>query len=136
MSREKAIESPERLYELFTMYKRWAKSTPYKWHDYVGKDATEVWKERERPLTWIGFEGWMAKEGYLTQLGHYEHNTNDSYTEFLPIIRVIKQECRQDTIEGALSGVYNQNIAARLEGLADKKEVDKKITKLDFRDAE
>jgi hypothetical protein len=34
-----------------------------------------------------------------------------------------------------MAGVYNQNIAARLEGLADKKEIEKKTTKVKFTDA-
>lgn len=136
MSRNKAIESPQKLYDLFTEYKQWVVKNPYKWHDFVGKDATEVWKERQRPLTWIGFEAYLAKLGLLTQLTHYEQNTHESYSEYLPIIRVIKRECSQDLIEGAAAGVYQHNLVARLEGLTDKKEVDKKVTKLNFKDAE
>jgi hypothetical protein len=110
----KAIETPEKLLELFN---------PYKWHDYVGKDAEEVWKKRERPITWIGFEGWLTEQGILTGLQHYEQNTNDAYTDYLPVIRVIKRQCSADVITGALAGVYNQNIAARLEGLKEQSDV-------------
>ena len=126
MSRDKAIETPNELLELFEDFKVWTKANPYKWHDYVGKDAEEVWKERQRPLTWIGFEGWLCQEGILTGLQHYEQNTNGAYEAYLPIVRVIKRQCSSDTISGALAGVYNQNIAARLEGLTDKKELDHK----------
>jgi hypothetical protein len=136
MSRGKAIESPEKLWELFDKYKIWAKDNPYLWHDFVGKDAEEVWKKRERPITWMGFEAWLYREGVVYHLGHYEQNNQESYGDYLPVIRAIKLECSVDVIDGALAGVYNQNIAARLEGLADKKEVDKKITTLDFKDAE
>ena len=135
MARDKAIESPEALKELFNDYKKWSAENPYKWHDFVGKDAEEVWKERQRPLTWIGFEGWLAMEEVVVHLGHYEQNTGGSYTDYLPIVRAIKRECSMDTISGALAGVYNQNIAARLEGLTDKKEVEKKTTKVKFTDA-
>lgn len=136
MGRDKIIESPEELYSLFQQYKDWTKHNPYLWHDYVGKDAEEVWKRRERPITWIGFEGWLCETGVITQLTHYEQNTNESYTKFLPIIRAIKKECSRDIIEGAMAGVYNQNLAARLEGLADKKDVEKTIKRIDFKDAE
>jgi len=34
-----------------------------------------------------------------------------------------------------MAGVYQQNIAARLTGLADKKEVEKKVRKVKFEDA-
>lgn len=133
---EKAIQTPQELYKLFTEYKEWVKANPYKFHDFVGKDAEEVWKQRQRALTWIGFEGWLAENEVLTHLGHYEQNTNGAYTNFLPTIARIKRECSADVVSGALAGVYQQNIAARIEGLADKKEVDKKVTKLNFKDAE
>jgi hypothetical protein len=122
MPRDKAIKTPEELEQLFERYKEWVKKNPYQVHDFVGKDAVEVWKQRERPLTWTGFEGWLAKEGIVTQLTHYEQNDRGAYEEYLPVIRAIKAQCRADVIDGALSGVYNQNIAARLEGLVDKKE--------------
>lgn len=134
MAREKAISSPQELMALFRDYQAWCKDNPYKQHAFVGKDADEVEIKKERPYTWIGFEGWLANEGVLQHLGHYEQNSNDSYTDFLPIIRVIKRICSADVIDGALAGVYNQNIAARLEGLSDKKEVDKKVTKVNFTD--
>ena len=62
----------------------------------------------------------MYREGIITQLTHYEQNTSGTYSDYLPIIRAIKKQCSADIIEGALSGVYNQNIAARLEGLTEK----------------
>lgn len=136
MGKSKSISSPEELSQLFEDYKQWVKSNPYKWHDFVGKDAQEVWKERQRPLTWIGFESYLAKNGVVQHLGHYEQNTDNSYTNYLPIIRVIKLECSSDIIGGSLAGVYNQNIAARIEGLSDKKEVEKRVTKINFKDAE
>lgn len=126
MGKPKAIESPEQLQQYFEDYKKWAKENPFKWHDFVGKDADEVWKERERPLTWFGFEAHLCKQGILTQLTHYEQNTGDAYTEYLPIIRAIKAEINQDIVEGASAGVFQQNIAARLTGLVDKKELDHK----------
>lgn len=134
MPRDKAIQTPEELYTLFEQYKTWAKDNPYEWHDFVGKDAEEVWKKRERPITWKSFEAWLYREGVVTHLGHYEQNTNDSYKEYLPTIRAIKAQISSDIVDGALAGVYNQNIAARIEGLSDKKEVDKKVTKVNFTD--
>lgn len=121
--RPKLIETPEKLYELFKQYRQWAKSNPYLFHDYVGKDAAEVWKKRERPLTWIGFEGYLAENGIVYHLGNYEHNDRGAYSDYLPIIRMIKKQCSNDTVSGALAGVYNQNIAARLEGLSDRSDV-------------
>lgn len=136
VGRPKALDSPEQLQELFEEYREWAKQNPYKQHAFVGKDADEVHIEKERALTWVGFEGFLANKGILVHLGHYEQNKDGAYDEFLPIIRVIKKICSADTIEGALAGVFEKNIAARLEGLADKKEVDKTVKRLDFKDAQ
>lgn len=135
MGNHKSIASAEELERLFFEYKDWVKQNPFKWHDFVGKDAEEVWKERERAITWSGFEAYLANKRILVHLGHYEQNKEGSYDEFLPIIRAIKRICTGDIIDGALSGIYNHNIAARLEGLADKKEVDKTVRKVKFTDA-
>lgn len=126
MSKQKAISTPEELAQLFEEYREWVDKTPYLVHDFVGKDADEVEKRRARPLTWSGFEAWLYRQGILQHLGHYEQNTGGSYESYLPIIRALKMQCRSDVIDGALSGIYNQNIAARLEGLTDKKELDHK----------
>jgi hypothetical protein len=125
--RPKAIETPERLQELFEEYKQWVKDNPYMVHDYVGKDAIEVERRKQRPLSWVGFEGFLARAGILEHLGNYEQNTGGGYVEFLPIIRVLKKQCSSDIIEGAMAGVYNANLAARLEGLADKKELEAQV---------
>lgn len=126
MGRPKSIESPEKLADLFNQYRQWADENPYLVHDFVGKDALEVERKKKRPITWIGFEAWLYRNGILQHLGHYEQNTNNAYEEFLPIIRALKGQCSSDIIDGALSGIYNQNIAARLEGLTEKKELDHK----------
>jgi hypothetical protein len=123
MPRDKAIETPDQLLEYFLQYKKWVEETPYLIHDFVGKDAVEVHKKKTRPLTWTGFEGFLAKNGIVTQLTHYEQNNREAYTEYLPIITRIKVECRGELIDGALSGLYNANLAARIEGLKDASEV-------------
>lgn len=123
----KYIESPEKLWEYFEEYKLWAEKHPYLWHDFVGKDATEVWKKRKRPITMVGFEAYLNKQGILADLKDYHSNKDERYTEYAPIIRAIKNEIHQDIIEGATAGVYQQNIAARLTGLADKKEIEHTI---------
>jgi hypothetical protein len=135
MSNQKAIESPEKLWELFQEFRVYVETNPFKEHDFVGKDATEVNRKKQRPVSWIGFEGWLAKQRILVHLGHYEQNTDEAYTDYLPIIHAIKKICSADIVEGAMAGIYNHNLAARLEGLADKKEVDKTVKTINFTDA-
>lgn len=120
MGRTKLIESPEKLESLFNEYVKWAEENPYLVQDFVGKDAQEVKRKKQRPITWLGFENWLHLNGVLSQLTHYEQNTGGSYTDYLPIIRVCKMRCSQDIRDGALVGIYQQNIAARLEGLKEQ----------------
>ena len=87
----KVFESPKHLLDLFKEYKEWTKVNPFLWHDYTGKDAEEVWKQRQRPITWVGFEGWLCERDIAYHLGNYEQNRNGAYEEFLPIIRAIKR---------------------------------------------
>lgn len=122
IGRPKNIKSPEQLWQLFLEYKKWAKATPYQKQDFVGKDAYEVIRKLERPLTWIRFEVYCFERGIVYDLGDYEKNKDGGYTAYSPIIRVIKAIIEADQFEGASVGIYQHNIIARKLGLADKQE--------------
>lgn len=123
----KAIKTPEEMEKLFLEYKAWSEANPYKEHDFVGKDGISVRREKPRAISWIGFEGFLADNGILCHLGHYEQNTEGRYEMFVPIIRAIKARCKADVISGALAGVYHGNLAARIEGITDKKELEAQV---------
>jgi hypothetical protein len=130
----KYIETPDKLWDLFVEFMEWVENNPYKVQDYVGKDGDMVYREKQRPLTWSGFEKYLYLNGVISDLRSYEQNENESYTDYLPIVTRIKAICHGEMIEGASSGVYNANIAARVVGLVDKREVEQKeprIFKLD-----
>ena len=55
LGKKKYIETPEKLWELFLLYAKEVKSKPTLVHDFVGKDASEVRREKENPLTIEGF---------------------------------------------------------------------------------
>jgi hypothetical protein len=59
-------------------------------------------------------------------LSDYEENKNNSYTQYLPIIRVIKKIIETNQFDGATVGIFNQNIIARKLGLVEK--TDNKIS--------
>lgn len=117
------IASPARLKEYFNEYKEWVKITPYLVHDFVGKDAEEVRRERQRPLTWIGFEGWLAMKEIITDLKRYEENTDGRFDDYVPIIRACKVQTTMDIVDGALGQIYNANLAARIIGLKDSQDI-------------
>jgi hypothetical protein len=118
----KKITSPEYLFELFEEYKEDTKSRPFEVMDWVGKDASEVTRKKERPLTMEGFENYCFRKGVVRELSHYFSNYQGRYRKFVAICRTIKNEIRQDQIEGGMAGMYNPSITQRLNSLVDKQQ--------------
>lgn len=124
MAKKKYIESPEILWQHFADYRRQIKQYPIVVKDWVGKDAEEVFKPKERPLTIEGFENWCADQEIINDLGDYFSNKDNKYIEYSTICSRIKRSIRQDQIEGGMVGIYNPSITQRLNGLVDKKETE------------
>lgn len=120
MARPNKIESPEHLIELFEEYKEHTKSNPFRVVDYVGKNAELVYREKERPLTMEGFNVYVYKKGIKGGLVHYFANTNGRYKRFLSVCSYVREEIRQDQIEGGMAGMYNPSITQRLNNLVEK----------------
>lgn len=118
--RPRAIESPEKLKEYFEAYKKKTKSNPFIIKDWVGKDGFEVSREKEKPLTMVGFEVYCYDEGIINDLSDYFGNKDKRYSEFTDICRAIKQAIKQDQIEGGMAMIYNPSITQRLNGLTEK----------------
>ena len=134
MGKPKYIETPEKLLEHFMNYVKWAKDNPRKKEDYVGKDAIRVYRELERPLTWVGFECWLFDNGIIAELKDYEQNKDERYTNHAPIISRIKQAIETDQFEGATVGQYNHNIIARKLGLIEKSETTNKVITVEIQE--
>ena len=132
MGKRKYIETPEILWEHFQNYKKETKSKPFLIKDWVGKDAFNVQREKERPLTIEGFECWLFDNEIIGDLSHYFANTDNKYTDYLTICRAIKKAVRQDQIEGGMAGMYNPSITQRLNGLVEKTQTEVSVTKFDF----
>lgn len=127
MGKPKYIETPERMWELFSEYKLHCKSNHVEVEDYVGKDAFQVQRKRERPLTLEGFENYVADLGVIQDLGHYFANTDNAYDNYRTICSRIRRVIRQDQIEGGMAGIYNPSITQRLNNLVDKQESTVKV---------
>ena len=121
MGRTKLIETPEKMWELFCDYRKETKQDVILVHDYVGKDADEVYRRKEKPLTLEGFEIYILEKNsyYIEQ---YFKNTNKIYEEFVPICTHIRKEIRKDQIEGGMVGQYNSSITQRLNNLVERTE--------------
>jgi hypothetical protein len=122
MPKHKYIETPEKMWEYFLAYKEHVKKNPIIVKDWVGKDAQDVYREKERPLTIDGFECWCADNDIISDLSQYFANTEQRYTEYQTICSRIKKAVRTDQIEGGMAGIYNPSITQRLNGLVEKSE--------------
>lgn len=126
LGKPKYIETPEKMWEYFISYRDNIKSHPLHKNDFAGKDADEVIKKLERPLTMEGFENWLFNNDIITDVSDYFENTDKRYSDYLPICRAIRRTIRQDQIEGGMAGIYNPSITQRLNGLVDKTQADDK----------
>ena len=120
MGRPNKIHSPEHLWELFQAYKKNTKENPFIVKDYVGKDAEMVYREKERPLTIEGLNNYVFDMGIIHGLDNYFANSRGRYKRFSSICRAIKEQIRQDQIEGGMAGMYNPSITQRLNNLVEK----------------
>lgn len=120
------FKSPEELYNAFLKYKEYVKEEANEWIkvSYVGKDATRVEEPQKVPLTIEGFERYCYDNyGCVNQ---YMDNKQGYYDDFVIICTRIKREIRENQIKGGLLGFFNPSITQRLNGLADKQEVEQK----------
>jgi hypothetical protein len=126
--RPKDIPTAEDMWQLFTVYRQWAKDNPVLVQDFVGKDADEVERKKERPLTLEGFEDWVADNGGPWSLDHYFGNYEGRYEEFISVCARIRRSIRSDQITGGMAGIYNPSITQRLNNLVERTENNNKIT--------
>ena len=119
MGKPKYIETPEKMWEYFLDYKKSIKDNPILVKDWVGKDADEVHKPKERPLTMVGFQNYLDDQNIITDVTDYFENKQGRYEEFVRICSRIKRNIQQDQIEGGMVNIYNPSITQRLNGLTD-----------------
>jgi len=118
--KQKYIETPERMWELFCKYRTSIKENPIEVEDWVGGIAKEVTRKLKRCLTLEGFENYVADEGIINDLGDYFSNKDGNYESYSTICSRIRKTIRQDQIEGGMAGIYNPSITQRLNGLTEK----------------
>lgn len=140
MGKRKYIETPQKMWELFCSYRKEIKENPIyiveqkRGNTILPKDLSNVSKETieqslnsivklptQKPLTLVGFYNYAYETE--SDVHHYFENTEGRYEEYRGICSRIKNEIRQDQIEGGMCGIYNPSITQRLNGLTEKKEV-------------
>lgn len=123
---------PQDLWERACEYFQWCDENPWVKKDFVrGGDSAGsiVDLETSRPYTLTGF----CDHARISEKTFGNYHKNEGYVQ---VTTRIKQIMFTQKFEGAAVGAFNANLIARDLGLADRKEIDKKITKLKFKDAE
>lgn len=121
--RPKNIKTPNQLWDLFVSYRTLTKKTPRTRYQMNQRTGRMIKEKLEKPLTKEGFYNYVADQGIMSTLRDYFSNKDDGYTDFLPICARIREEIRQDQIEGGMVGQFNPSLTARINGLADKTEL-------------
>jgi hypothetical protein len=128
MTRPKKIETPEVLWKLFEEYCEHERNSPMYKVEYVGKDGQKVLTPLQVPITFEGFECYLADKGIVQDLGDYSKNDNGRYTDYAPIITRIRKNCFTQNFKGASVGVFNSNLIAKKLGLTEKQEINTQQT--------
>jgi hypothetical protein len=127
MAKTKYIKTPEQLWELFEKYQDSLQilKIPQS-HVKLGV----VYLEVKEPMTFEGFECWLADNDIIQDLGHYSANTDSSYEAYRTIITRIRKNIYSHNFNRAAVGLYKENLIARQLGMADKVQEsgDKQIT--------
>lgn len=120
--RPNKIQSPEELWQYFLDYVENAKNNPMYKVEYVGKEGREEFKPLATPITFEGFECYLADKDIIQDLGDYASNKNGRYKRFSTIITRIRKNCFVNNFNGAAVGLFSPNLIARKLGLTDKVE--------------
>jgi hypothetical protein len=123
MGRYKLIESPEKMWQLFCDYVISERDNPMHKVEYVGKDGKMVLTPLQVPITFEGFECYLADREIINDLGDYSKNDDNRYTEYAPIITRIRKNCFVNNFKGAAVGLFNPNLIAKKLGLIDKQDI-------------
>jgi hypothetical protein len=90
--------------------------------EYVGKDGEMVNTPLQVPITFEGFECYLADRDIIQDLGDYASNKDNNYSEFSTIITHIRKHCFVQNYKGASVGLFNANLIAKKLGLISKVE--------------
>lgn len=115
------ILTPKELFLLAYEYKDYIDNNPIEIEDNKGTKNINIIKLK-RPYTWDGFEHFVFEKTGLASLEDYK-KSKGTYKDFSDIIHVIDRMFKSQKFEGAVIGIFKENIIARDLGLTDKKDI-------------
>lgn len=103
------------LWDAACEYFTWCDENPFQEQDFVGKDVTEIHRDKMRPYTMTGLCLYIGcNEAYFRQF-----DCKDK-PEFKKVIDEIEKTVYDQKFSGAAAGFFNANIIARDLGLKDR----------------
>lgn len=111
--RPPTFQEPDQLWQAFLRYEKHTKAQPRLVMDFVGSEGRTVYRQKEVPLTFCGFELWLQEEGLCHGLSNYTKASSKHHQRFSEVLRMVKTCCAADIIEGALVGIYKPHLAWR-----------------------
>lgn len=141
--RDKLFETPELLWEAACEYFESIDSSPYFKVEAKTVNIGDFQSKIElaklpvmKPYTIQGLCRYLnCNDVYFNQFKENLKQTDPHYEGFSKILTRIRDIIYEHKYSGAASGFFNASIIARDLGLAEKKEIDKKTTKVKFTDA-
>ncbi len=136
--RDKLFETPESMWEAACEYFQWCDDNPFIKSEakvisggYKEAGSVEIAElPYMRPFTIHGLCAYLdCNTKYFNDFKDAKHDG------FSDVLTRIQETIYNQKFSGAAAGFFNSNIIARDLGLADKKEVDRKTTKVKFTDA-
>ena len=117
MAKNKYIETPEAMQELFNKYKNSLKPREI-------QKATATGGKSEFHMPPLTFEGFLNFcEDTICCVHQYFENRDNRYNDYVSICSRIKRTIRQDQIEGGMVGQFNPSITQRLNNLTERTDV-------------
>lgn len=140
--RDKLFSTPELMWEAACEYFESIDSNPYTKVEAktvnIGDYQSEIALAHlpvMKPYTMQGLCRYLnCNDVYFNQFKENLKKDDPHYEGFSQILTRIRDIIYEQKFSGAASGFFNANIIARDLGLADKKELDKKVTKVNFTD--
>jgi hypothetical protein len=108
--------TPKRLWETAIDYFEWVEANPFTENDFKGKDAVEVWVERKRVMTLLGFciYAGISKRVYTTYSQSHK---------YIPTCERIDDIIRNQQFEGGAAKLFDSAFIAKSLGMATRTDI-------------
>lgn len=122
------FKTAQELAKAFEDYKAFCEAHPFEIvTTFKGEESVRT---IPRPYTLCGF---MVFVDSMKEWYDWAKYTRTRGEDFCGVITRIEVEVRDQQVTGGMSGMYNANLTARLNGLTDKKDVTSKGEKIDLK---